>query len=109
MNDIYIELFGILSNIFYTSSLLPQIYKILNTKKVDDISLLFLIICMLGEIFYILYGNYRDIGNIIFSAYISLVLHAIISFLYLYYRKKPLAIQNIQDIENPPDIETIIL
>ena len=33
MNEFTIDLFGILSNIFYTSSLLPQIYKILKTKK----------------------------------------------------------------------------
>ena len=73
MEEFYINMFGILSNIFYIfSSLLPQIYKILKTKKVEDISLLFLAVCVLGEIFYVVYGSYRDIGNVIYAAYISI-------------------------------------
>ena len=93
MNEFTINLFGILSNIFYTSSLLPQIYKILKTKKVDDISLLFLTTCIIGEIFYVLYGSYRDIGNVIYAAYISLFFHSVVSVLCLYYRKKPKLIE----------------
>ena len=65
MEEFYINLFGILSNIFYTASVLPQIIKVIKTKKVEDISLLFLITCMIGEAFYIVYGNFKDIGNII--------------------------------------------
>ena len=88
MNEFTIDLFGILSNIFYTASVLPQIFKVLKTKSVEDISLLFLITCMIGEAFYILYGNYKDIGNIIFSAYISIVLHFFLVILWFSYKKK---------------------
>ena len=94
MEEYYINILGILSNIFYTSSLLPQIYKILKRKKVADISILFLIVCILGEIFYILYGTYRDIGNVIYAAYISVFFHSVVGFLCLYYRKKPPLLEN---------------
>ena len=94
MNEFTIDLFGILSNIFYTSSLLPQIYKILKTKKVNDISILFLAICLIGEIFYVLYGSFRDIGNVIYAAYISIFFHSVVAFLCLYYRKKPKLIKD---------------
>ena len=33
MKELYINLFGILSNIFYTASVLPQIIKVIKTKK----------------------------------------------------------------------------
>lgn len=101
MNDIIIDLFGILSNIFYTASVLPQIFKVLKTKSVEDISLLFLITCMIGEAFYILYGNYKDIGNIIFSAYISIVLHFFLVILWFSYKKKTNMLEN----NSPPTIE----
>ena len=111
MNEFTIDLFGILSNIFYTSSLLPQIYKILKTKKVNDISILFLAICLIGEIFYVLYGSFRDIGNVIYAAYISIFFHSIVALLCLYYRKKPKLIEDKskQEIEVKIDnIQTII-
>ena len=44
MNEFIIDLFGILSNIFYTASILPQIFKVFKTKSVEDISLLFLML-----------------------------------------------------------------
>lgn len=88
MNEFTIDLFGILSNIFYTSSLLPQIYKILKTKKVNDISILFLAICLIGEIFYVLYGSFRDIGNVIYAAYISIFFSFYCSIIMLILQKK---------------------
>jgi MtN3 and saliva related transmembrane protein len=113
MKEIYINLFGILSTICYTTSVLPQIIKIINTKKVEDISLLFLITCIMGEAFYIVYGNFKDIGNIIFSAYISIVLHFILVILWFSYKKKSLKIEdtNTQIIQTNDEnivIETII-
>ena len=113
MEELYINLFGILSNIFYTASILPQIIKVIKTKKVEDISLLFLISCMIGEAFYIVYGNFKDIGNIIFSAYISIVLHFILVILWFSYKKKSLKIEdtNAQIVQTYDDnivIETII-
>ena len=111
MNEFTIDLFGILSNIFYTVSVLPQIYKVLKTKSVEDISLLFLITCMIGEAFYIVYGNYKDIGNIIFSAYISIVLHFFLAILWFSYKKKIYTLENTVQptIEGELDnVETII-
>lgn len=111
MNEFIIDLFGILSNIFYTASILPQIFKVFKTKSVEDISLLFLITCMIGEAFYILYGNYKDIGNIIFSAYISIVLHFFLVILWFFYKKKTNMLENTspQTIEVELDnVETII-
>ena len=113
MEEFYINMFGILSNIFYTSSLLPQIYKILKTKKVEDISLLFLAVCVLGEIF-MLYMVVTDIGNVIYAAYISYIFHSLVAFLCCYYKKPRLLTNqsnNTSTIEmNPEDvvIETII-
>ena len=115
MKEEYIEMFGIISNICFTSSLLPQIIKILKTKKTEDISIVFLGICIMGEVFFILYDSYRDIGTVVYSAYASLVLYNIILFLCFYYKKKRLTINNTDlienntNIENKTNIETIIL
>lgn len=112
MQEFYINMFGILSNIFYTSALLPQIYKILKTKKVEDISLLFLFVCILGEIFYVLYGTYRDIGNVIYAAYISIFFHSLVGFLCYYYKKPKNLLENIKPSPSVEvkiyNIETII-
>lgn len=115
MKEEYIEMFGIISNICFTSSLLPQIVKILKTKKTEDISIVFLGICIMGEVFFILYDAYRDIGTVVYSAYASLVLYNVILFLCFYYKKKRLTINNTDlienntNIENKTNIETIIL
>ena len=68
---------------------------------------------MIGEAFYIVYGNFKDIGNIIFSAYISIVLHLILVILWISYKKKSLKIEdtNTQIVQTYDDnivIETII-
>lgn len=104
MKEFYVDMFGILSNIFYTSALLPQIYKICKTKKVEDISILFLFVCILGEIFYVVYGSYRDIGNVIYAAYISIFFHSLVGFLCFYYKKPKKLLEN----KMPPSIEVKI-
>lgn len=109
MNEFTINLFGILSNIFYTASVLPQIFKVFKTKSVEDISLLFLITCMIGEAFYIVYGNYKDIGNIIFSAYISIVLHFFLVILWFSYKKKQPRLENITQPNIQVKVEEMII
>ena len=66
----------------------------------------------MGEAFYIVYGNFKDIGNIIFSAYISIVLHFILLILWFSYKKRKqinnVNQQNNNNIKLEADIVTII-
>ena len=50
------EIFGVLAIFFTYISLIPQIVKICKTKKVDDISYLFLVMYTLSLISWFIYG-----------------------------------------------------
>ena len=87
MNDAIINFFGISSVIFYVISLLPQIVKMIYTKSVEDVSITFLLIYTTGEVFYVLYCIYKDVGPIAWGGYFSLAFHLIMTILWFYYKK----------------------
>lgn len=94
MNETIIDTFGVISVIFYVVSLLPQIFKMISTRMVDDISITFLLICTTGEIFYVLFCVYKDVGPIVWGGYFSLAFHALMTILWFCFKNNRVAAQN---------------
>lgn len=51
-----VDAIGFLAGILISISIIPQIVKSLKTKRVEDISFLMLLILILGEFLWIIYG-----------------------------------------------------
>ena len=94
MNETIIDTFGVISVIFYVVSLLPQIFKMISTRMVDDISITFLLICTIGEIFYVLFCVYKDVGPIVWGGYFSLAFHTLMTVLWFCFKNNRVAAQN---------------
>ncbi len=56
MSDEWIKVIGIVAGVFTALSLLPQLVKLVKTKKAEDISLLYLITLFCGISLWIWYG-----------------------------------------------------
>ena len=94
MNETIIDTFGVISVIFYVVSLLPQIFKMISTRMVDDISITFLLICTIGEIFYVLFCVYKDVGPIVWGGYFSLAFHTLMTVLWFCFKNNRVVAQN---------------
>tara|TARA_B100000287_G_scaffold381533_1_gene385968 strand:- start:1876 stop:2127 length:252 start_codon:yes stop_codon:yes gene_type:complete len=79
---IYIDIFGWLGGILLTLNLIPQIYKVHITKKIEDISTTFIIVNVIGLLLYSIYGLYYEIYQVAISSLMSLCIS-----LYLLYLK----------------------
>ena len=97
MNETIIDTFGVISVIFYVISLLPQIFKMISTRMVDDISITFLLICTTGEIFYVLFCVYKDVGPIVWGGYFSLAFHTLMTVLWFCFKNNRVAQNTITD------------
>jgi MtN3 and saliva related transmembrane protein len=78
MDDIHVGAIGILAGILTTSSFLPQICKIVKTRKVRDISLFMYLIFATGITLWLIYGIFlgeipiilANIAGLVFCSYI---------------------------------------
>jgi MtN3 and saliva related transmembrane protein len=82
----YTQVIGIVAGIFTSSSLLPQLIKIIKEKKVEDLSMGMFIALMVGVALWIVYGIMKDDYPIIVTNVFSLILN--IAVLVLRYRYK---------------------
>jgi MtN3 and saliva related transmembrane protein len=88
MNDYSIYV-GIAAGICTGVSLLPQLIKILQTKKAEDISYFMLAILLVGLVGWIWYGFLKKDSPIIFTNGFSLLVNLfIIGFSIKYKRQK---------------------
>jgi MtN3 and saliva related transmembrane protein len=78
---------GIVAGICTSISLLPQLVKLIRTKKADDISLFYLIILFIGLGFWIWYGVLRSDLPIIVTNSFSILVNGIIIVLGIRYKK----------------------
>ena len=78
---IYIDIFGWLGGILLTLNLIPQIYKVHRTKKIEDISITFIIVNVTGLLLYSIYGLYYAIYQVAISSLTSVCIS--LYFLYL--------------------------
>lgn len=80
---------GITAGIFTSTSLLPQLIKIIKEKKVEDLSLTMFISLLIGVSLWIVYGILRKDLPIILTNSFSVMLNIIIVILrYKYKRNK---------------------
>ncbi|MEP6597174.1 MAG: SemiSWEET transporter [Ginsengibacter sp.] len=86
----YIQLVGIIAGIFTAASLMPQLIKTFKTKKVEEISLLMLIILMTGLATWIYYGILRKDFPVIATNSFSFLLNIILIILKEKYRENKL-------------------
>ena len=81
------ELVGIAAGICTSVSLLPQLVKMIKTKKADDISLFYLVILLTGLALWTVYGFMREDVPIIVTNALSFLLNATLIILGVRYKK----------------------
>lgn len=69
----YIEYLGLLAGFCTTSSFLPQIIKIVQTRAVHDISKLMYLMFITGLILWVIYGLYRHSWPLVITNSVTLV------------------------------------
>ncbi len=87
MNSLNIEIFGYLAAILTTVAFLPQLIKILKTKKAEDVSLVTLIMFICGVGSWIIYGYKISSLPILLANIITLILNLFILISKIYYSK----------------------
>ena len=74
----YIELIGIVAGILTTSAFLPQIIKILSSKKTEGLSLLTYLVFSTGSFLWLIYGILQHSISIILANSVTFILNLII-------------------------------
>ena len=88
MKTEYIQFIGIGAGILTSVSMLPQLIKTFKEKKVEDISLVMILVLMSGIGAWIWYGILRNDAPIIFTNSFSFILNSILLFLRFKYAEK---------------------
>ena len=86
VSDQYIQILGIVAGIFTAVSLLPQLVKLIKTKRAEDLSLFYLIILFIGVTLWIVYGFFRNDIPIIATNIFTFVLNVAILVLGVRYK-----------------------
>jgi len=79
---------GVAASICTTLSFLPQLIKMIRTKKAGDVSYLMLIVLFVGGILWIIYGVMRDDWIIIVSNCVSTLINIVSGIFSIKYRPK---------------------
>ena len=90
----FADILGYFAGFLATIVMIPQLHKIIKTKRSDDISLEFLIIGMFSCIAWIFYGIVKVDYPIIICDVILLIIDIITFYFTKKYRKKKLIINN---------------
>lgn len=88
MKPEYIQIVGIGAGILTSVSMLPQIIKTFREKKVEDLSLVMILVLMSGISAWIWYGFLRNDLPIIFTNCFSLLLNSVLLFFRFKYADK---------------------
>lgn len=83
----YTQIIGIAAGIFTSSSLLPQLIKIIKEKKVEDLSTVMFVALILGVALWIVYGIIKEDFPIIITNCFSFLLNIAILILRFKYKK----------------------
>jgi MtN3 and saliva related transmembrane protein len=82
------EVVGLIAGICTAVSLLPQLVKLIKTKKAEDLSLFYLVILLVGLSLWIWYGVLRDDMPIILTNSFSLLLNIVIIIIGIKFKRK---------------------
>lgn len=78
---------GLVAGVCTTVSVIPQLYKAYQTKKVNDVSPFMFAILMLGVGLWVIYGFIKNDIPIIATNGISLALNTFMLYMMVKYRK----------------------
>jgi Uncharacterized conserved protein len=81
------QILGIVAGICTSVSLVPQLIKIIKSKKADDVALFMLIILLAGQALWIVYGVMKDDIPIIATNSFSVLVNAATLVLRIIYGK----------------------
>lgn len=90
MVDILLTIIGLMATAFAVTSTIPQIRKVLKTKKSDDVSIRFLVVLIIGLLLWVIYGVGKKDIVLIFGNSIGVTLNTYMLFLKMKYSKEPL-------------------
>lgn len=83
------EIFGYLGMVFLTLTLIPQLGRVLKTKKAEDLSYIFLSINVLTCVFFLIYGILLEETPLIIANTIVILQTLTLIFLkYKYHNNK---------------------
>ncbi len=88
MKPEYIQLIGIGAGILTSVSMLPQLIKTFKEKKVEDLSIVMILVLMSGIACWICYGILRNDAPIIYTNCFSFLLNVILLILRFKYAGK---------------------
>jgi MtN3 and saliva related transmembrane protein len=83
-----IEIIGLGAGVCTALSLLPQLVKLIRSKKAEDLSLFYLIILFVGLGLWIWYGILRQDVPIIATNVVSIAFNVTVMILGIRYKKK---------------------
>ena len=86
--DIY-DIFGYSSGILFAGSLIPQLYKSYKTKELNDISICWQSIFLLGLIFLFIYSFHNDLKPVYIPASVETSFMLLLIIMKLYYHNTP--------------------
>ena len=81
-----VDIFGYFAAILTTAAFLPQLIKILKTKKADDVSLTTLIMFIIGVLSWIIYGYEISSLPVLTANLITLILNLLILISKIYFQ-----------------------
>lgn len=81
-----ITIIGFLAVVFQSIRIIPQVIKGFTTKRVEDVSVWFLIIGSLGAVLWIVYGVVRNDWAIIIGNVLNLICYILLMFQKKLYR-----------------------
>lgn len=83
-----IVIFGWLSTVIFSVLLFPQIFKTLQVKKVDEISLWQYILAILGNLTALVYSMLINQPPLYYKYIFAIIMTIIYISIYIYYRKQ---------------------
>lgn len=85
---VIVEIIGYLAAAVGTSLMLPQVIKSLKTKRMEDVSLVMLVLYFFNCILWLAYGALISAWPVIISNFIALIISIIQLFLKLKYSEQ---------------------
>lgn len=82
-----VDLIGTVAGILTSISMIPQLIKVLKEKKVENVSLLMLIILLVGVCLWVVYGIMKEEWPIILSNGFSVIVNSLLLIYYFLYRR----------------------
>lgn len=79
---------GIAAGILTASSMLPQLVKVIKEKKVEDLSVLMIVVLLLGLILWVVYGFMREDAPLIYTNIFSVAVNLALIFFRIKYSRK---------------------